>query len=105
MGRNSGFIPRFRIAPSYDLDSKSINSICRVLNAATLFLGMASVSSILFDQRECSTASLCLPHEADQYTLVDFSLLINQIMRLEKQNSTVQELGFPRGVLDVNIQQ
>lgn len=77
MGRNSGFIPRFRIAPSYDLDSKSINSICGVLNAATPFLGVASMSLILFDQRECSMASPGLPCEADDYTLVDFSLLIN----------------------------
>lgn len=73
MGRNSGFIPRFRIAPSYDLDSKSINSIC----GATPFLGVASMSLILFDQRECSMASPGLPCEADDYTLVDFSLLIN----------------------------
>lgn len=76
MGRNSGFFPRFRIAPSYDLDSKSMNSICGVLNAATPFLGVASMSLILFYQRECSTAS-GLPCEADHHTLVDLSLLIN----------------------------
>lgn len=84
MGRNSGFIPRFRIALSYDLDSKSINSICGVLNAATPFLGMESMLLILFDQRECSVASLSFPSESNQYTLADFSLLINQKMRVDK---------------------
>lgn len=48
MGRNSGSIPRFRIAPSYDLDIKSINSICGVLVAASPFLGKPSALPILF---------------------------------------------------------
>ena len=66
MVRNPGFAPRFRIAPSYDLESKSINSICRVLNAVTHFLGMVSISLILFDQSETSMTTFCMPRLSDQ---------------------------------------
>lgn len=66
MVRNPGFIPRFRTGPSYDLESNSINSICRMLNAVTHFLGMVSTSLILFDQSETSVTTFCLPRLSDQ---------------------------------------
>lgn len=66
MVRNFGFIPRFRIAPSYDLESKSINSICRMLNVVTHSAGLSSTSLILFDQCETMMPAFCLPRLSDQ---------------------------------------
>lgn len=83
MVRNSGAIPRFRIAPSSDLESKSINSICRILNAVTHFPGVTSTSLILFDQNESRMPAFCLPRVSDQITvMIRLVLVISQKMRV-----------------------
>lgn len=73
MVRNSGFIPSFRIAPSYDSESKSINSICRMLNAVTHFLGMQCTSLIPFDQTETSMTAFASLEWLIRYTNDQFS--------------------------------